>query len=83
LGYIGLRGSRFLGWTILTLVIVNFVLISQVVFGWAEKLQGESGGGFSRVLLTLMLAVSVGFVAYLANAADRQRSSIERSNPHP
>jgi hypothetical protein len=83
LGVVGLRGSPFLARTILTLVIVNFVLLAEVVFGWAEELEGEPGGNFSRALLTLMLAVSIGVVAYLANAADRQRPGVGRSSTRP
>ncbi len=81
LGILGMMGWRYRAWTILTLVAICYVLLSQVVIGWLGGERGESRGGLAPVLLTMLLILSVGLVAYLAQAWSQAKDSSTGMKP--
>jgi hypothetical protein len=67
LGGAGMAGWRYRAWTMLAVAGISYVLLSQVIINWLGENRGE--GLFVPVALTLMLIMSIGFVAYFAQAA--------------
>jgi hypothetical protein len=69
----GLRsvaGSRGKALPLLTLIPVNFVLLSQVFLGWSSESQGVQAGRIGLVLITLLLGLSVGMMVRIAWAGE-------------
>jgi hypothetical protein len=65
----GLRaaaGSRNKALPILTLVPVNFVLLSQTVINWSGGSQDASGRRLAAAVITLLLVLSLGMLMRIA-----------------
>ncbi len=67
----GLRavaGSRGKALPILTLIPVNFVLLSQTVLGWWGGSEGMQGRRTAAAVITLLFVVSIGMLMRIAYA---------------
>jgi hypothetical protein len=67
LGILGWTGYKVRGWTILVLIGICYLLLSQVVISWGSE-AALADGVLGAVLLTLKLVASIALVAYLAHA---------------
>jgi peptidoglycan/LPS O-acetylase OafA/YrhL len=74
LGILGWLGHRVRAWTILALIAVCYLLLSQVVISWGQP-GGFREGLMLSVVLTLMFLASVGLVAYLAHFGSQYEGS--------
>ncbi|MBI4325808.1 MAG: hypothetical protein HY674_11160 [Chloroflexi bacterium] len=77
----GLRavaGSRGKALPILTLIPVNFVLLSQTVLGWSGGSEGMQGRRTAAVVITFLFVLSIGMlmrIAYAGAVFDGQPAS--------
>lgn len=66
-GIAGLVGHKRRTWAMLTLMALFFVLLSQVLHGWAAP-AGETPGKYAgALLLTCQLLLTVGMLTYLVH----------------
>lgn len=64
-GIAALAGHKHRTWAVLTLVVVSFIVLTQVVQAWSAFAIESAGGLTGALLLTLMLLLTVGMLTYL------------------
>lgn len=62
-GMVALAGHKGRAWTVLTMIAVSFVLLSQVVQVW--MVSTDATGLTGRLVLTLMFLMTVGTLVYV------------------
>ncbi|MHB1310192.1 MAG: hypothetical protein ACYC23_24250 [Limisphaerales bacterium] len=83
LGVLGLVGWRVRPWAIVTLAVVAFVLLSQVVTLWLRRPGEMVEGRADAVLATVMFALTMSLVAYLPHSPQAAPAAEPVSTPQP
>lgn len=83
-GLRAVRGNRSKVLPILTLVPINFVMLSQAILGWAGGSQEVPGRRPAAVVITILFALSIGIlmlIAYAGVTFDEQPSNPGKEQP--